>query len=299
VFRVVKSYYEALLAQEMVRVAEEGLKSAAADHDKADARFKSGLAVESDLLSVQVHRAAQQEELLKARNQSKLALSTLNLEIGMPLSESFDLVKPDDSRPLEGRDLASLQAMALQQRPDLKQAELAAQSLQLATQAAQAEFLPSISAFGTVEADSHNFAANGGTNWMLGINVHFNIFNGRADQARVAESQFRQRREDALRQQMTRAVQLQVQRAFLELQTASQRIEVSEYAVRHAEESLRIIRNRYEAGLTTVTDLLRAEVAVTSARANFLRALFDRYISDANLELQVGRLSPQSVILRK
>ena len=298
-FRVVKSYYEALMAREMVRLAEDGLKSAVADQEKAEALFKTGLAVESDLLSVQVHRAAQEEELLKARNQSSLAFSSLNFEMGVPLSESFELVKPERPRALEGLDLASLQAVALQKRPELKQAELAAQSLLLAAEAARAEFLPSISAFGAFETDSHNFASNGGSNWTLGVNVHFNIFNGRANQARLAESRFQQRREDALREQMTQAVRLQVQKAFLELETARQRVEVSQHSTRHAEESLRIIRNRYEAGLTTVTDLLRAEVAVTSTKTSFLRALFDQHISAANLELHVGRLSPESVILRE
>jgi hypothetical protein len=48
-----------------------------------------------------------------------------------------------------------------------------------------------------------------------------------------------------------------------------------------------------------VTDLLRAEVAVTSTKTSFLRALFDQHISAANLELHVGRLSPESVILRE
>jgi outer membrane protein TolC len=219
--------------------------------------------------------------------------------MGVSLSESFRLVKPQRPSPLGELDLISLQGMALQKRPDLKQAELAAQSLQLAAETARAEFLPSISAFGMFETDSHNFASNGGSNWTLGVNVHFTIFNGRADQARLDESRFRQQREDALREQMTQAVRLQVQRAFLELQTARQRIEVSQHAARHAEESLRIIRNRYQAGLTTVTDLLRAEVAVTSAKARFLKALFDQHISAANLELQVGRLSPESLMLRE
>jgi outer membrane protein TolC len=97
---------------------------------------------------------------------------------------------------------------------------------------------------------------------------------------------------------LAQAVRLQVQKAYLDLETAGQRIEVSQQATRQAEESLRIIRNRYEAGLTTVTDLLRAETAVTQARTNFLRALFDQRVSAANLELQTGRLSTASQILR-
>lgn len=297
-FRVVKSYYETLLAQEMVRVAEESARSVTADQEKAEALFKAGLAVESDLLSVQVHRAAQAEELVKARNQLRLAFSNLNFEVGVPLSQSFELVKPQRPPSAEGLDLVSLQALALEKGPDFKQAQLAAQSSQRAVEAARAEFLPSVNAFGNWETDSYKFASNGGNNWTAGVNIHFSIFNGRADQARLAESRFQQQRAKTMQEHSAQAVRLQVQKAFLELETAGLRVEVSQQAARQGEESLRIIRNRYEAGLTTVTDLLRAEVAVASAKASFLRALFDQHISAANLELQVGRLSPGSISLR-
>jgi outer membrane protein len=298
IFRVFKSYFETLLAQEMVRVAEDGEKSAAADGEKAEALFKAGLAVESDLLSVQVHQAAQSEELVKARNQLNLAFSNLNFEMGLPLNGTYELVKPQKPYLAENSDLASLQALALENRPDFRQTQLASRSRELTVQSAKADFWPTVNAFGSWETDSADFASNGGNNWIAGVNVHLNLFNGRADQARLAESRFQQRRSSALQDHMAQSVRLQVQKACLDLQTAGQRIEVNQQAVRQAEESLRIIRNRYEAGLTTITDLLRAETAVTQAKTNFLRALFDQRVSAANLELQVGRLSAASPILR-
>jgi len=298
IFRVFKSYFDALLAQEMVRVAEDAEKSAAADRDKAEAQFKAGLAVESDLLSVQVHLAVQSEELIKARNQLNLAFSKLNFEMGYPLDRSYDLVKPQRPYLAERSDLALLQALALENRPDFRQTQLASRSGELAVESAKADFWPTVNGGGSWETDSENFASNGGNNWIAGVSIHFNLFNGRADQARLAESRFQQRRTSAMQEHMAQAVRLQVQRAYLELETAGQRIEVNQQAARQAEESLRIIRNRYEAGLTTITDLLRAETAVTQAKTNFLRALFDQRVSAANLELQVGRLSATSPILQ-
>ena len=102
-----------------------------------------------------------------------------------------------------------------------------------------------------------------------------------------------------MQQHLAEAIRLQVQKAFLDLDTASQRIAVSQQAVSQAEESVRIIRNRYEAGLATVTDLLRAETALTAAKGNYLRAVFDQRVGAANLELQVGRLSPESRVVRE
>ena len=73
IFRVVKAYYDALLAREMVQVAEAAVRSARAAEDSARSRLQAGVALESDLLSVQVHRAGQEEELLKASTAERLA----------------------------------------------------------------------------------------------------------------------------------------------------------------------------------------------------------------------------------
>jgi outer membrane protein TolC len=299
IFRVIKSYYEALLAQEMVRVAEDAVKSATADRERAQWLFKAGLAVESDFLSAQVHHAAQSEELLKAQNNLKMDFANLNFEMGLPLNRSFDLVQPLKAYAPEFADLSSLQNLALEMRPDYKQSQLSTQSSEMTIQSAQSEFWPTLNFFASWETDDQSFASRAGNNWIAGVNFRLNLFNGRADQARLAESRFQQRRMSAMQDYQAQAVRLQVQKAYQDLETAAQRIHVSQQAATQGEESLRIIRNRYEAGLTTITDLLRAETAGTSARTNYLRALFDQRISAANLELQTGRLSPNSRILRE
>ena len=93
---------------------------------------------------------------------------------------------------------------------------------------------------------------------------------------------------------MAAAVKLQVREAFQNLTTAQQRVEVSRQAQSEAEESLRIIQNRYEASLATITDLLRVETARTSAQKNYLNALFDYRLSYTALELATGELAPDS-----
>jgi outer membrane protein len=297
VFRVVKAYYQVLLAEAMERVAEESVKSATADLEKAQTSFKAGLVVESDLLSVTVHLASQNEELVRAHNQVKLANSNLNFEMGVPLDQGYALIKPLGPISSEPLDLTELQKLALESRPDIKQARIAGQSSQLAVESARREFWPVISAFGSWETDSNKYWETLGNNWLLGVNVHFNIFNGRADEARLAESRFQERRQSALQDHLTQAIRLQVEQAYLDLQTASARIAVNEQAAAQAEESLRIIRNRYQAGLATITDVLRAETATSGAKTSYLRALFDQRISRASLELQVGRLDSGSRIL--
>lgn len=299
IFRVVKSYLEALLAKEMVKVSEDAVQSAVADKEKAENMFKSGLVVESDLLSVQVHHAAQSEELVRARNQAKLALANLNFEMGMPLDKIFELVQPLKPFPLEDQDLKALQELALTLRPDFKQAQLATQSNEAALGSARSEFWPTLSAFGSWQTDDQNFTSADSNSWLVGVNLRINIFNGRENQAHLAESHLLQKRQTVMQEHLAQAIRLQIEKAYLEVETATGVAEVNQKSVSQAQESLRIVRNRYQTGLTTITELLRSETALTRARTSFLRSLFEQRTSVANLELQVGRLSASSKIVKE
>jgi outer membrane protein len=299
IFRVIKSYQDALLAQEFVKVAESAVESAEADEQRAANMLQSGLAVESDLLSVKVHKAAQMEELVKARNNLKLAYSALNFEMGLPLEKPFELVKELRQAEPELSSLVEYQTSALQLRPEFQQVELMAKSGDLAVQSAKSNFYPLISAFGQWETDQPGMGSSAGNNYIYGVNVHFEIFNGRSNQAQLAEGRAQQLRATATRDHMKNALLLQVKKSYLELESARDRVGVSREAVAQADEGLRIIRNRFENGLATVTDLLRGELALTGAKTNHLRAQFDQRVSVANLELQSGRLSPSSRLIHE
>jgi outer membrane protein TolC len=93
-------------------------------------------------------------------------------------------------------------------------------------------------------------------------------------------------------------IQLQVQAAYLDFQSAQERIEVASATVAMAEESLRITKNRYQNGLATVTDLLRNETALLETKTRRLAAIHDQRLSAAMLELAAGTLSSASAALK-
>ena len=89
-----------------------------------------------------------------------------------------------------------------------------------------------------------------------------------------------------------------MRRAWEDLQAANQRIAVSEATVAQAEESLRITQNRYQAGLSQVTELLRTESAVLESRTEYLSALHDQRLAAAQLDAAAGALTLDSPSLK-
>ncbi len=92
-------------------------------------------------------------------------------------------------------------------------------------------------------------------------------------------------------------VRLEVRRAHFETEASRQQIEVAQAAIAQARESLRIHQDRYESGLTTMTDLLSAEDDTRRSQTDYWEAIYHFQISYANLELAIGSLNLQSPVV--
>ena len=100
-----------------------------------------------------------------------------------------------------------------------------------------------------------------------------------------------------MKQAASDAVRLEVRRAFYETDANRQQIEVARAAIAQAQESLRINQDRYDSGLTTITDLLSAEDAARRSQTDYWEAVYHFQTSYANLELASGSLNPQSPVV--
>ena len=294
IFNVVKAFADEMLARESARVAEAATKSAQSDFERAQARQQQGQAVPSDLLSAQVQLAQAQEDLLQANNSAELAHAALNVAMGLPEDAATTIATGLKESVFDAGILSDRQQRALKNRPDLREADLGVEHAANGRRMARAEFLPKVNAFSSWEEDNQTFLTRGGNNWTIGASLNFNIFDGGANHARLAAARYHQVEAQARLSQMTAAVKLQVREAYLNLTTARQRVDVSREAQAQAEESLRILQNRYEAGLATITDVLQIESAHRNAQKNYLNALFDYRLSYAALELATGELAPDS-----
>lgn len=297
VFRVVDAYFALLLAARQQQVAEEAVRTAESNLERSQSRFEAGLVVQSDLLSAQVHRAAMQQELIRARNDVVLARASLNHEMGATPDSVFAPQEVLAERELPVQPLEELERIALERRPDLGGLRLQEAAQEQSVSMARADFGPRVNVFASWEADNPAFLGNGGTNWLGGVNVEFDIFQGGAKRARLAREQALRDRVAALRARAASGVALEVRRAYFDLEAARQQVDVSRASVAQAQESLRIIQDRYEAGLTTITDLLRAEEATHRSQTDYWQAVYRWQSSYAALELATGSLNANSLVV--
>jgi outer membrane protein len=215
--------------------------------------------------------------------------------MGVPIESSFDLTETLSEPHLPSPALEELESLALTSRPDLKgiAAEQNAQRQNVAI--AKSAFGPQLNAMAGWEMDNPTFlAGGGGNNWVAGMELKIDLFQGGAKRAEL----FRQRaladKTAAMKQAATDNVRLEVRRAYYDVDASRQQVEVARASIAQAQDSLRINQDRYETGLITITDLLSAEEAARRSQTDYWEAVSRFRTSYAGLELATGTLNSQS-----
>jgi len=294
---VVRAYYDSLLSADQLNATGQAMRSAEADLERAQTIRSAGMSTDVDTLSIRVHLAAVREQQIRREADLDVARAALNDAIGLPLDAPHTLTTPLAPLDYAEGSLADQQNNAIEQRPEARQVKLATSLAVTQAASARSSLLPQVTLHGAFEADRQRFVTRGGDNWLVSIGLRWNLFNGFSDKARIEESKFALQRSSAEAARTDSAIRLQVHRAYADLHAATQRIEVAKASVAEAEESLRITQNRYEAGISNVTDLLRTETTVLDARTRHLAAVRDQRIAAAMLELAAGTLTPDSAAL--
>lgn len=292
VLDVVQAYQQVLYAERQVGVAQHEQETAAALLSSVNDRVKAGLAVESDRMSAEVNVAARKQEMIAAQGGLELAWAQLRLAMGAPDLQATKLA-PIEPHQFPQGSLDEEIATAAKTRPDLNALGQAQSAQAAALSAAKSDFGPRISAYGNWETDRPTIAGSGGNSWVAGVQLGIDILpiGKRAQLAREAAAK---QRIDAQVSAYQQQVRLQVSQAHIQQQTALLSLDTARAAMDQASESLRILRNRYGAGLATVTDLLRAEDAERQSQTNYWRAVYGNAVAYAQLLFATGTLTPDT-----
>ena len=291
---VIDAYYATTLSRESLETARLAVRSAESIESQAKARVDQGIAVEADLLRSRVYLSTAKQQEIQASGRLENAHALLNRLMGRPLleavGETAPLVPVEIDLPSEETLLAEQKA----RRPDYGTLRTELKEAELAVRSRKKEFLPVLAGYGTMEMDNPSLDTFGGNNWSAGITLSWNLFSGgsRASQLDAARLRLEQKRRQV--KAMESAMALEVRSALIQYRAADQQVAAAQAAEAQSEEGLRILKNRYEAGLATMTDLLSAETARSSARTGLSEAIYRQRLSYAQLEYVAGILGPSS-----
>lgn len=288
-FEVLRAYYGVLVAQANKEVADEAVRSAAADVKRISDLVETGVVVESDLLSAEVQQAEFRQQQIQAEGDLMVARAALNTALGVAIDTPQNVTGQLGEKTFSVGTQSELIGHALERRADLAGADLSLKSSKEQTRGARGEYLPRLDVFGAYGLSTHNLA-KGSSDYTVGASLTFNLFDSgrsaRLKRARAAEDAAAAEAEN-----LASRIRLEVVRAYHGYISAQERVSVAARAVVRASEARRIVQDRYQAGLTTITEVLRAETAFVRSRMSLLAARYQYYVGYANVLMTTGQLT--------
>jgi outer membrane protein len=283
---VADAYVNVLYSQQLVRVAEGNVTALEAHVKAVGELVKQAQRARSDLLAAQVQLADGRQQALQARNQLDIGRAAYNRYLGRCFTDPVQLDELEP--PVYCEDLDALTAQALAQRPELAALLFQQQALCRQADAVRAETKPQVAALGGLlyvqdryfERDA--FALGGvAVRWDLDCGATRHRANALVRRACAVAAQ----RADTETQ-----IALQVRQAFLDAQTARQRVEVTKVAIEQAEDNLRQAVDRYKNGVGTNTEVLDAVTLRLRSSGNYYNALYNWVLAVMRLRRAVGDL---------
>jgi len=297
ILRVEQSYYGYLGAKSLLASQDATVKERQASLDAANARHNAGVATIADVLQAQTALSQAQLSYETFEGTLRDFEGSLSTAMGLSPTTRFTTSELATDVPLDiiHDAVDQLIARAEMSRPDLAAARADVERSRARIREARAEGLPSFSFSSSIASTTFRGAANVTTQpYSAGISMHFPLFTGFRTQydVRQAREQEQQAIENArgLQQQ----IDLQVWTSYYGLQTAAQRVKTSRDFLTAAQQSADVARSRYRAGVGSILDLLTAEAALESARAQDVQSRAGWFLAMAQLTHDVGTLRQEN-----
>jgi outer membrane protein TolC len=285
----VATFGRVLAAQASERAAAGGLESAREDHARAERRRDAGLATDADVLSLAVHVADLERRRIQARGDAAVAIAALNRLMGQPIQRAWLAVAPSAvDEPAAPASIEALFAEADAARPEVRRAAALEAAAREQSRGAARLLVPQAVVQGAVDFAGTQFDRRASA-WVAGAEFRWTWSAGGGERARrraAAEGVARARAEA---EEARAAAHVDVLTALRQLDTARARRGASRTAVDQARESHRIVRDRFEAGVAAVNDVLRASTAMLDAEAHDVEASVDAIVAAAALRRALGR----------
>jgi len=283
--QVAEAYVSVLRAESALQVAQSHVDSLDSHHRDVKNMFDQGVVARNDLLAANVELVNAQQLVVQMGNQLDIAKARYNQLLDRNLADQVKLEHKFPETP-KG-DLDQLSSNAIKQRPELVTLAQEIDSLEHQSKSVKAGLLPQVAVKGGYQYQENRYQAFEGM-WMANVGMEWKLDTSSHHQSDAISRQAASLKEQ--RDDLTSTINLQVRQAWLDIQETKKRIAVTQQAIDQADENMKVTTDQYQQGLSTNTDVLKAEDLRISAHDNFNDANYDAALATLRLRRALGVL---------
>ncbi len=285
VARLKQVYYDLFLAQKAIQIHHEQVELLRQFVAIANAKFRGGMGSQADVLKAQVELSLLFQHLPVLEQRRKTAGAMLNTLLDRDASSPLGIAQ-EPAQLLVERPLDDLHSLALNDRPELKAAELDVQRSEQSRALAQRQYYPD---FNVAVQRFQNFQANDGFGAYVSMSIPFAFWTKPKYDAGVQEAEAAVSVAQAQQHTLENLTRFQINDLLAKLRATDQVATLYRTTILpQAEQSLESARAGYRAGKGGFLDLIDTQRAWRGFQLEYFKALVDRQYRLAELEQVVG-----------
>ncbi len=291
---VAQAFWALVTARATIDVLDRGLTRAQAHLQDARERVNAGLTPPNEVFSAEAAESRERMLLIEARNRQSLASATLARLTGLDLTQP---ILPQATLALAAPPSSAVQGLVTEAktaRHDRRALEQRIQSAEEQRAAAEGSTRPTISITSAVDYARPNPLFIPRTDrwddsWQAGVTAAWSLWDGGRSRGEVLQAAGMA---DAARQRLAEfdsMLSLEVQQRLLDIDSGLASVAAAGDAIRAATEALRVVNERYQAGVIVQSEVLDADVVLLQAELDETRARADVRLAEARLNRALGR----------
>lgn len=247
-------------------------------------RYEQGLIAKNDLLQVQVNMSSAKQNVVKAQGDLKVAKFQLSNILGGINLENETIEKLNE----QTLQSSVYDENLLENRSEIQALKMNLQSIKELEKSAKAEYYPKVDASVShnkyYEELSKKIENKEDNQNIANVTATWNLYNGGYDSSQTTIYKTKYLSASSLLSKTKLDIKLQYENAKSNFEVANENLETSRLALLQAQENYGIVKNRFDEGISTSTDLTDANYLLTQAKQGFSRAYFDKYLAISTLD---------------
>jgi outer membrane protein len=283
---VKKTFYNLVQAQSALSATEETITLLKEMNRIAANGLEQQVILKSDMLDAEAGLAKAESESTSLQNTVATLKEKMNDLLARDLETEFTVSQTTEVKPWE-MDLAATRALALQQRPEIREARLKTQEAEIDRRAKKAEYIPDISlSMNYLSPFDIKFLPENIT--AVGVALNWDVFDwGKKKQELASKSEVIEQAKMGV-DEAAAQIQVEVGLNFRKLEEARQKLHVAELELESDREKVRVAMNKYDSNGILLKDVLQMKASLAEKTYRYQESLLSFWTARADLEKSIG-----------
>lgn len=257
---------------EVVKTIEETLEAVKSLYKNTKDHYDQGYVQKSDLLNVEVYVKSVETQLQTAEDEIKNFSDNLSILMGKSIGTIYQVDSLKSKLQTENATLP-------EDRADFEALSKASESYDQLIKGTRGSVLPKLNGFASYQYNDDQFAHFDHGSYLVGLELKWDIFKGNSARSKVKTQKIEQERIQEERWRLMAEGERDLAKAERQLESARYKITQTQTAVDQAQEALKILRNRYEKGLASITDVLLTQQQLSQNQLQLQQAILEQNIT--------------------